>query len=141
MKFRPIILTATAAVVFAACGSAGASKAPTSVTPSAAPSDTMMSHDPSMPAAPSGSAMTGDVMTDSEAADLRTKLDLALGEHIIFASKATGALLGRTPRLAATEGVIPFGRRDPELFARSGGAPRRRALGIAAESTSPIGWW
>ncbi|HEV7810526.1 MAG TPA: hypothetical protein VGO64_08000 [Candidatus Limnocylindrales bacterium] len=33
-------------------------------------------------------------MTDSGAADLRTKLDLALGEHIIFASKATGAALG-----------------------------------------------
>jgi len=33
-------------------------------------------------------------MTDSAAANLRTKLDLALGEHIILASKATGAALG-----------------------------------------------
>jgi hypothetical protein len=33
-------------------------------------------------------------MTDTAAADLRTKLNLALGEHIIFASKATGAALG-----------------------------------------------
>ncbi|MEO7665345.1 MAG: hypothetical protein ABIV26_09485 [Candidatus Limnocylindrales bacterium] len=33
-------------------------------------------------------------MTDSAAADLRTNLDLKLGEHIILASKATGAALG-----------------------------------------------
>jgi len=33
-------------------------------------------------------------MTDGAAADLRTKLDLALGEHIILASKATSAALG-----------------------------------------------
>ncbi|HET7494408.1 MAG TPA: hypothetical protein VFJ80_03100, partial [Candidatus Limnocylindrales bacterium] len=41
-------------------------------------------------------------MTDTAAADLRTKLDLALGEHIIFAAKATGAALGgRTDEFAA----------------------------------------
>jgi len=33
-------------------------------------------------------------MTDTAAADLRTKLDLALGEHIIYAAKATEAALG-----------------------------------------------
>ena len=33
-------------------------------------------------------------MTDTAAADLRTKLDLALGEHIILAAKATEAALG-----------------------------------------------
>ena len=92
MKFRPIILTAAAVVVFAACGSSAATKAPS--TPGVAPSDAMMSHDPAMSASPAGSATTGEVMTDTAAADLRTKLDLALGEHIIFASKATGAALG-----------------------------------------------
>ena len=96
MKFRPILLTAAASVVFAACSSGtGATTAPASTTPIASPSDAMMSsHDPAMSTAPSGSAVTGAVMTDTAAADLRTKLDLALGEHIIFASKATEAALG-----------------------------------------------
>ena len=41
-------------------------------------------------------------VTDSAAADLRVKLDLALGEHIILATKATGAALGgRTEEFAA----------------------------------------
>ena len=79
MKLRPIILTAAAAVVFAACGSGGASKAPTSTAPSMAPSDGMMSHSPSMSAGPSASATTGVIMTDTAAADLRTNLNLALG--------------------------------------------------------------
>ncbi len=102
MKLRPIVLTAAAAIVFAACGSTGgASTAPSSAAPSvaASPSDGMMSHDPSMSAEPSGS---GDSVTDSAAADLRVKLDLALGEHIILATKATGAALGgRTEEFAA----------------------------------------
>jgi len=54
----------------------------------------MASQSPAMSSSPTGSATTGAVMTDTAAADLRTKLDLALGEHIIFASKATGAALG-----------------------------------------------
>jgi hypothetical protein len=95
VKFRPILLTAAAAVVFAACGSTGSTGAPASKTPSVAPSSGGMSMAPSdaMSMAPSAS-MSGTVMTDSPAADLRTKLNLALGEHIIFASKATGAALG-----------------------------------------------
>ena len=93
MRFRPIILTAAAAVVFAACGSGGASKAPVTRAPSVAPTPSAaISMAPS--GAPSGAATTGAVVTDSAAADLRTKLDLALGEHIIFAAKATGAALG-----------------------------------------------
>ncbi len=103
MKFRPIILTATAAVVFAAC-SGGATPAPATVAPTAAaPSDAMMaSQDPAMSTGPTGSAMTGAVMTDTAAADLRTKLDLALGEHIVFAAKATEAALGgRSAEFAA----------------------------------------
>ncbi|MEO5940713.1 MAG: hypothetical protein ABIZ72_07015, partial [Candidatus Limnocylindrales bacterium] len=95
MKFRPIVLTAAAVVVFAACGSSGATKAPATPAPSAAPSDAMKaSPDPAPSSGPTSSATTGEVMTDTAAADLRTKLDLALGEHIIFASKATGAALG-----------------------------------------------
>ncbi len=102
MKFRPIILTAAAAVVFAACSSPGATQTPASTAPSQAPS-AAMSEAPSdaMSSAPSGSATAG-VMTDSAAADLRTKLDLALGEHIVFAAKATEAALGgRTAEFAA----------------------------------------
>ena len=55
---------------------------PVSASPSVAPA---MSANPS--------ASTSEVMTDTAAADLRVKLDLLLGEHIIFASKATGAAL------------------------------------------------
>jgi hypothetical protein len=48
--------------------------------------------------APSGATAT----TASKAADLRTKLDLLLGEHIILATKATGAALGgRTDEFGA----------------------------------------
>ena len=102
MKFRPIVLTAAAVVAFGACSGTGAATVPSTVAPSTAPSDAMMSHDPAMSAAPSGSATAGGVITDSPAADLRTKLDLALGEHIVFAAKATEAALGgRTEEFAA----------------------------------------
>ncbi len=64
---------------------------PVSASPSVAPA---MSANPS--------ASTSEVMTDTAAADLRVKLDLLLGEHIIFASKATGAaLLGHTAEYKA----------------------------------------
>ncbi|HYH92016.1 MAG TPA: hypothetical protein VD763_02565 [Candidatus Saccharimonadales bacterium] len=46
-----------------------------------------------MSMAPSPSA-GGEVVTDSAAADLRTTLNLKLGEHLILASKATNAALG-----------------------------------------------
>jgi uncharacterized metal-binding protein len=62
----------------------------------------MTSPEPAMSLTPSGSPTTGALMTDTAAADLRTKLDLALGEHIIFAAKATEAALGgRTAEFAA----------------------------------------
>jgi hypothetical protein len=65
-----------------------------------APSNTM-SMAPAESMAPSAS-MTASVVTDSPAADLRTKLNLALGEHLILASKATGAALdGRNDEFAA----------------------------------------
>ena len=44
----------------------------------------------------------GTVSTDSKAADLRTKLNYLLGEHLILAAKAVdAALLGRTPEFNA----------------------------------------
>ncbi len=89
-RFQMLTATVLTAAVLTACGASGASTAPTSATPTSAPAMTdQMSSTPSM--APAGSAAP---MTDSAAANLRTKLDLALGEHIILASKATGAALG-----------------------------------------------
>ncbi len=94
MRFRPILLTAAAAIVFTACSGGGATTAP-STAPTAAPPASATpeaSMEPSMAPA----------MTDSAAADLRTALDLKLGEHIILASKATGAALdGRGDEFAA----------------------------------------
>ncbi len=105
MKFRSIALTAAATVVFAACGSGAATNAPASTTPSVAPSTA-----PSMSMAPTESTAPSDgtaVVVDSAAADLRTNLNLALGEHIIFASKATGAALdGRADEFAGYGEVL-----------------------------------
>ena len=103
MKFRAIVLTAAAAVALAACTGAGAmtapSQAPVSTAPSMSPEMSMAPESPSM--APSASA-GGEVVTDSAAADLRTQLNLKLGEHLIFAAKATGAALGgRTDEFGA----------------------------------------
>ncbi len=101
MKIRPFVLMAAAAVAFTACSGTGGSTAAPSAPASASPSAATMYQEPSLSAEPSGSAPTG-AMTDTAAADLRTKLDLALGEHIIFAAKATGAALGgRTDEFAA----------------------------------------
>ena len=100
MRSRSMMLTATVltAAVLAACGGSGATTAPTSAAATSTPAMTdHMSSQPSM--GPDGSAVP---MTDSAAADLRTKLDLALGEHIIFATKATSAALGgRTAEFSA----------------------------------------
>ncbi|MEO8273845.1 MAG: hypothetical protein ABI620_07245, partial [Chloroflexota bacterium] len=87
-----MMLTATVltAAVLAACGGSGATTAPSGAAATTAPVMTDQ-----MSSAPSMDPMTSAApMTDSAAADLRTKLDLALGEHIILASKATGAALG-----------------------------------------------
>ena len=98
MKLRAIALSTAAVVLFAACSGA-ATQAPAA---SPTPTDAMMSHGPSA----SPDAM-GGVMTDSAAADLRTKLNLALGEHIILAAKATDAALGgRSDEFAAYGGLL-----------------------------------
>jgi len=83
------------AIVTGACASGAATTpGPTSMpTPSAA--------DSMAPASPAASA-SGQVVVDSAAADLRVKLDLLLGEHIILASKATrAALIGHTAEFTA----------------------------------------
>jgi hypothetical protein len=55
----------------------------------------------SAPAASSAPSQTANA-TQSRAADLRTKLDLLLGEHLVLAAKATGAALdGRTDEFKA----------------------------------------
>jgi hypothetical protein len=57
-----------------------------------------------MAASPSAAS---EVMVDTAAADLRVKLDLLLGEHIILASKATGAaLLGHDAEYKAYGGLL-----------------------------------
>ena len=94
MNSRSKLLTGAfaIAIVAGACGGAKPTGAgPTTGQPTAAPMSDQMSMAPHDSMAPQGSAAP---MTDSAAADLRTKLDLALGEHIILASKATGAALG-----------------------------------------------
>jgi hypothetical protein len=98
MKARRTILPLAAVLAFTACSGGGAATtAPQAATP--APSMAPMSHEPSM--APSASTGSGPV-TDSPAADLRTTLDLALGEHLILAAKATNAALGgRSDEFAA----------------------------------------
>jgi hypothetical protein len=84
------------AIGVGACAS-GAGTSPSASTMTM-PSMAAASTAPSSPAASTGSA----VVVDSPAADLRVKLDLLLGEHIIFASKATrAALIGHTDEFAA----------------------------------------
>jgi hypothetical protein len=82
-RLKGIALLATASFAVAACGSTNNSTGNgTSSSPSA-----------------TAAAMA---TTDSAAADVRTKLNLLLGEHLILASKATGAALGgRTPEFNA----------------------------------------
>ena len=73
---RTAALAVAAAFIAAACGGSPQAASPASaMSPMASP------------AAAAGA-------TDTRAADLRTKFDLLLGEHIILASKATGAALG-----------------------------------------------
>ncbi|MBI2777509.1 MAG: hypothetical protein HYX57_09670 [Chloroflexi bacterium] len=79
---------------------------------------------------PAGSTAGTAVTIDSRAADLRTVLDLKLGEHIIFASKATGAALGgRTDEFAAYGGLLNANGTDiGELIGAAFGAEARDAF-------------
>ena len=86
LKLPALFLAGTFLV--AACGTAGGSGS-TSSTDS--------------PSAATASA----VVVDSKAADLTTKLNVLLGEHLILASKATGAALGgRNAEFAAYGGLL-----------------------------------
>ncbi len=111
MRFlRLATVTCAVAALATACSGAGSSNAPSaSIKPSTVASQpsSSMAAEPSMgmhptasasssmragPSAPAAGGVSG--ATDSKAADLRVKLDLLLGEHIILATKATGAALG-----------------------------------------------
>ncbi|MHB8508357.1 MAG: hypothetical protein ACYDGR_06875 [Candidatus Dormibacteria bacterium] len=80
MKLRSKVITLTVAssFVLAACGGTSSNNSSNSTGSTSS----------------SPSAATVAVVTDSPAADLRVKLNLLLGEHLILASKATGAALG-----------------------------------------------
>jgi hypothetical protein len=81
--WKPVTLILAAAFALAACSAQpGTSSSPTST---AAMGSQAMS--------PGASAATA-LVVDSKAADLRVRLDYLLGEHIIMATKATGAALG-----------------------------------------------
>ena len=71
---KTVALTSAFAFTLAACGNTATSTSPGSGPPTS-PSTTTMA-------------------TSSPAADLRTKLNVLLGDHLILASKATGAALG-----------------------------------------------
>ena len=96
------------AAILGACTPSGATTAPTTgPAGTTAPAATMPGMTDGMSEAPQATpgATTGAV-TDGGAADLRTKLDLALGEHIILASKATGAALGGRDKDFAAYGEL-----------------------------------
>ncbi|MDQ6682581.1 MAG: hypothetical protein M3Y88_04830, partial [Chloroflexota bacterium] len=92
------MLVLVGAVALSGC-SAGAGTGATT-TPSAT--------SPASAASPAESMMMSPGSTvDSKAADLRVRLDLLLGEHIILATKATGAALGgRAGEFAAYGGLL-----------------------------------
>ena len=106
---RRFALALGTVVLVAACSSgAGSSTAPSAAT-SAAPASMAphsMAPESMAPESMAPSASTGAVMTDSAAADLRTTLDLKLGEHIILAAKATDAALGGRDKEFAAYGDL-----------------------------------
>jgi hypothetical protein len=93
------------AAVFGACSTGGATTAPTSGPAATTPG--MTDHMMSMaPASTPGASTAAVPMTDGGAAELRANLDVALGEHIILASKATGAALGGRNDAFAAYGAL-----------------------------------
>ena len=102
MKLRHLVLTAAVGASLVACGGGTATTAPTTAPQPTTPA---MSHDMTPPA--SSMAPSAAPMTDSAAADLRVGLNVLLGEHLILASKATGAALdGRSDEFAAYGGLL-----------------------------------
>jgi len=96
----PALALALTVIAGACTGGAGTSpKVTTTTLPTAAAS--------TAPASSPMASIGGAVVVDSPAADLRVKLDLLLGEHIIFATKATrAALLGKADEFAAYGGLL-----------------------------------
>jgi len=90
-------------LALAACtadtGSSTEPSTPQSTTPES------MAPESASPEMSDGMGEGGDIMSD--AANLRTDLDYLLGEHLILASKATGAALdGRSDQFAAYGGLL-----------------------------------
>jgi hypothetical protein len=102
VKFRHLLITTAVGLSLAACSGGAATTAPTTAP---LPTAAAMSHD-MMTTAPSSEPSAG-AMIDSAAADLRVKLDVLLGEHLILASKATSAALGgRNDEFGAYGGLL-----------------------------------
>ncbi len=102
MKLRQLMITGAVGLSLAACGGGQATTAPTTAAQSSAP---MASHD--MTSGSPSMAPSAAPMTDSGAADLRVGFNALLGEHLILASKATGAALGgRSDEFAAYGGLL-----------------------------------
>ncbi|MDQ3881457.1 MAG: hypothetical protein M3295_10350 [Chloroflexota bacterium] len=97
MRYTPIAFLLAATIGLAACANTGtgANASADASTDAASPSHTMgATHGTTDATAAPTDAGAGDAGVDSAAANLRTDLDYVLGEHIILASKATGAALG-----------------------------------------------
>ena len=102
MKLRQLAITAAVGLSLAACGGGTATTAPTTAAQPSAPA---MSQDMASASPAAGPSMAP--MADSAAADLRVGLNVLLGEHVILASKATGAALGgRTDEFTAYGGLL-----------------------------------
>jgi uncharacterized membrane protein YqgA involved in biofilm formation len=76
--------------------------------------------------APAASTAPGTPSTSSKAADLRTKLDILLGEHLILASKATGAALAGNNDSFAAYGKL-LGTNGTDIGAMIGAAYGQQA--------------
>ena len=99
--WKPLVFTLAATFALAACTgqSGGTTQAGAR---SGAPAATH-----SMPMSSANASPDGAGAVDSDAANLRVELDYLLGEHIMLASKATGAALGgRTDEFTAYGGLL-----------------------------------
>ena len=112
MKTRPIILTMAAAIAITACSAnTGSSFTPCQRRADDGPIDGAQ-HGPQRRDVDGAhpwrrARQPAAVVTDSPAADLRTTLDLKLGEHIILASRRPSAALGgRNDEFAAYGGLL-----------------------------------
>ncbi|MGQ0607397.1 MAG: hypothetical protein ACT4OQ_02865 [Chloroflexota bacterium] len=106
--WKPTSLLLVGLVALAACTSdPGTSTEPSTAESMAPESMAPESMAPESPEASMDMDMGGESAINSDAANLRTDLDYLLGEHLILASKATGAALdGRTDQFEAYGGLL-----------------------------------